>query len=123
MAQFFVGIWRALTATGRLFFLGATEAWGFWLTTIPLLLVVLFAATICNGITWRLIEGRLHPKMRDKEMEAKFREEIARLKIEVYDATKQNEKLGGENGNLRGLVREARNHWINWNVAARRETK
>jgi hypothetical protein len=122
LAQFFIGIWRALTATGRLLFLGATEAWGFWLTTIPLLLVILFAATICNGIAWRLIEGRLHPKMRDKETEARLREEIRELKVKLYDSQEEQERLELQNADQERVIEVERNFNRNWNAAAGKAT-
>jgi hypothetical protein len=123
VAQFFIGIWRALTATGRSLALGTVEAWGFWSTTLLLLSVVFFAVHLAGGVFWRLIEGRLHPQMRDKETEAVLRASIGVLKAELYDAQRTIEKLVGENTNLRGLVMAARNHWGHWNAEARREMK
>ncbi len=83
MLHFIAGLWHSLTATGRLLVLGATEAWGFWLATIPLLLVVLFAASMLNGVVWRLIEGRLRPHLRDKDAEAALRTEVLWLSPRV----------------------------------------
>lgn len=118
MGQFFVGIWRALTAVTRLLFLGATEAWGFWLLSIPLLLVILFVAMMVNGIVWRMIESRLHPKMRDKEAEARLREEIRELKVKLYDGQAEQARLELANAEQERVIEANRNWQRNWNADA-----
>jgi hypothetical protein len=118
MAEFFIRIWRALTATGRLLFLGATEAWGFWSTTLLLLSVVFFAVHIAGGITWRLIEGRLRPKLRDEEVEALLRAEIRGLKVELYDNHKERTRLALENSEQARIIEAWRNWSRNMNADA-----
>jgi uncharacterized membrane protein (UPF0127 family) len=105
-----LGIWNALTATGRLLVLGATEAWGFWLATIPLVLLFLFIASMLNGIVWRMIEGRLKPKLRDREAEAKLNATIVNLKAQLFDAQRTIDRLTTENAEQARVI-EANRNW------------
>ncbi len=106
LAQF----WHALTAAGRLFALGAVEAWGFWSTTLLLLGLFIFSMETAGGIFWRLIEGRLRPKLRDRDAEALLRGEIRSLKAELYDSRKARTALEAANADLARTV-EAWNSW------------
>ncbi len=115
-----VALWHSLTATGRLLVLGATEAWGFWLTTIPLLLVILFAASMFNGVVWRMIEGRLRPHLRDKDAEAQLRAEITRLQAALYVATEERRRLETTVGEHRRVINVRRSFNRNWNSDAAR---
>ncbi len=115
-----LAIWHSLTAAGRLLVLGATEAWGFWLTTIPLLLVVLFAASMLNGVAWRLIEGQLRPKLRDRDAEAALRAEITRLQAALYVATEERHRLEVTVAEQRRVINVRRSFHRNWNAEAAR---
>jgi hypothetical protein len=120
VGAFFVGIWHALTAAGRSFALGSVEAWGFWATTLLLLGILIYLLELAGGITWRMIEGRLRPKMRDQETEAKLRWEIARLKGEVYDSERERARLAEVSAEQERVI-EANRSWLrNWNVDARK---
>lgn len=114
----FEAIWRSLTATGRLLVLGATEAWGFWLATIPLVLVLLFIATLLNGIFWRIIEGHLRPKAQRHDAVVRLREIIRDLKADLYDSQRAIERLRHENSELSRLVDVKRSFNRNWNSDA-----
>jgi hypothetical protein len=120
MAAFIVGIWRALTATGRLLFLGATEAWGYWSATLLLLCVVFFAVHLAGGVFWRFIEGRLHPKVASPEALAQLRRIVRELKADLYDSQRAQEKLAAENAELTRVVEVERNWSRNWNADAGR---
>jgi hypothetical protein len=118
MAEFFIRIWHALTAAGRSFSLGATEAWGFWSTTLLLLTTVLYLVHIAGGITWRLIEGRMRPKMRDKETETRLREEIRDLKARLYDSQVEQDRLAELSADQERVIEANRNWQRNWNADA-----
>lgn len=122
MAQLFVNFWHALTAAGRSFALGTVEAWGFWSTTLLLLLVILFAATMINGIVWRAIEGRLRPKMRDRETETKLRKDILRLKAELYDSSQEQARLTDLSADQERVIEANRNWARNWSADAHQAT-
>lgn len=122
MLHFIAGLWRSLTATGRLLVLGAGEAWGFWLATIPLLLTVLFAASMLNGLAWRMIEGRLRPKLRDRDAEAALRAEIARLQAALFVAGEERHRLEVTVAEQRRVIDVRRSFHRNWNADAARVT-
>lgn len=122
MAQLFVNFWHALTAAGRSFALGTVEAWGFWSTTLLLLLVILFAATMINGIVWRLIEGRLRPKMRDQETEAKLRSTIRDLKAKLYDSQEEQARLELQSAEQERVIEANRSWSRNWSADAHHAT-
>lgn len=123
MAELFTGFWNALTAAGRLLALGSLEAWGFWSTTLLLLGLLIYLEEIAGGITWRLIEGRLRPKLRDKEAEGRLREEIRDLKVELYDCRKTLAQLKAQAASQGRLIEANRNWTRNWNADAHRATE
>ena len=110
MAQFFICIWHALTAAGRSLALGTVEAWGFWSTTLLLLGLLIYLMEIAGGITWRMIESRLRPKLRDQELEAKLRERIRDLKAELFDSERERARLAEVSAEQERVI-EA---WRNW---------
>lgn len=118
MGEFFVGIWRALTAVGRSFSLGAVESVGFWSTTLLLLGTFIFSMEVAGGLVWRMIESRLKPKMRDKEAEARLREEIRNLKAELWDNEQERSRLEAENAEQERIIEANRNWNRNWNADA-----
>jgi hypothetical protein len=120
VAQFFIGIWNALTAFARSFCLGAIEAWGFWSTTLLLLGLFVYLMEIAGGITWRVIEGRLRPQMRDKETEAVLRRVIHDLKADLYDSQVVHAALASKNAELERVIEVERSFNRNWNADARR---
>ncbi|MDD5375756.1 hypothetical protein [Acidithiobacillus sp.] len=123
MGEFFVGIWRALTAAGRSFSLGAVESWGFWSTTLLLLGTFILGMEMVGGVIWRMVESRMKPKMRDKEAEARLREEIRELKAKLYDNELERVRLA-EKSNEQERVIEANRSWHrNWNADAGKVAK
>lgn len=119
MAEFFVGLWRALTAAGRSLALGTVEAWGFWSSTLLLLCVVFFLVHLAGGIFWRMIEARLKPHPMSRELELRYREEIRRLKAELYDIERANVALTEKSTNLERVIEAQRSWQRNWNADAR----
>jgi thiosulfate reductase cytochrome b subunit len=120
MAEFILGIWRALTAAGRSLALGTIEAWGFWSTTLLLLCVVFFAVHLAGGVFWRFIEGRLRPKVASPEALAQLRRIVRDLKADLYDAQQEQARLAAENAELTRVVEANRNWSRNWNADAGR---
>lgn len=120
MAEFFVRAWHALTAAGRMFALGTFEAVGFWSTTLLLLGVFIFSMEIAGGVAWRMIEGRLRPKLRDKDAEARLHAEIQRLQAALYVATEERRKLEATVGEQRRVINVRRSFNRNWNSDAAR---
>jgi hypothetical protein len=122
VAEFFIRIWHALTAAGRMFALGSFEAAGFWSTTLLLLGAFIFSMEIAGGVTWRMIEGRLKPKMRDKENEAALRRVIHDLKAELYDIQVERALLTAKNAELSRVIAVERSFNRNWNADAHKVT-
>ena len=120
MGEFFIRIWYVLTAAGRSFALGSIEAWGFWTTTLLLLGVLIYLLEIAGGVTWRLIEGRLRPKLRDQEAAARLRQAILAMKGELYDSRRAQTKLEEDNAELARLLDAQQNWNHNWNADASR---
>ncbi len=112
------GIWRAVTASRQAFALGAVEAWGFWTTTMLLLGTFIYLMEVAGGITWRLIEGRLHPKMRNREAEARYRLKIMELEARCYELQEENTRLDSKNEELSHVIEVNRNFARNWNAEA-----
>jgi len=120
VGEFFIRIWYALTAASRSFALGAVEAWGFWSTTLLLLGALIYLLEIAGGVTWRLIEGRLRPKLRDQEAAARLRQAILTMKAELYDSRRAQMKLEEDNAELARLLDAQQNWNHNWNADASR---
>ncbi|HXK36904.1 MAG TPA: hypothetical protein VJ553_04965 [Candidatus Paceibacterota bacterium] len=120
MGEFFIRIWRALTAAGRSFALGSVEAWGFWSTTLLLLGLLIYLMEIAGGVTWRMIEGRLRPRMRDQEAAARLRQTILELKADLLDSERERARLAEVSAEQERVI-EANRSWArNWNADAGR---
>jgi hypothetical protein len=120
VGQFLIRIWYALTAASRSFALGAVEAWGFWSTTLLLLGALIYLLEIAGGVTWRLIEGRLRPKLRYQEAAARLRQTILAMKAELYDSRRAQTKLEEDNAELARLLDAQQNWSHHWNADASR---